>query len=229
MTVGPRLIESVVPTVSDGLQQQGWCLIDWPSDKSLLTVARELGTPVPSRSGGSLVDELRPVRPQRASARSLSAIWGLGSFPFHTDGSAHRIPPRYVLLRLAPGAESQRPTLLQDFEALALPSATRRSLARDVWLVNGGRGRFLTSILNSTAVKGESVLRFDMACMRPRSASPEAARALQRACASKPTRVDWESETVLVLDNWRVLHARGGATSATDDAVRVLERVSVGA
>jgi len=38
--------------------------------------------------------------------------------------------------------------------------------------------------------------------------------------------IDWQPDQILILDNWRVLHARGSADS--DDAdTRVLERVLV--
>ena len=219
----------MVIAIREGLTTQGWSLVDWPSDQPALHLADKLGTPEPSRLGGPLVDTLRPVNQEEARPRSLSAIWGLGAFPFHTDGSAQRRPPRYVLLRLASGSASQRPTLLQDFRALPLGRATKKSLARDVWLVNGGRGRFLTSILSSTLISGSTILRFDPACMRPCSAPTGAARAVLEACLFSPAIVDWQPGKLLVFDNWRVLHARA-AKAGTDPGIdRVLERIWVDA
>ena len=229
MPIAPQFIDSVVVAIREGLTTQGWSLVDWPSDQPALQLAEKLGTPIPSRLEGPLVDTLRPVSQEEAAPRSLSAMWGLGSFPFHTDGSAQRRPPRYVLLRLASGSSSQRPTLLQDYHALPLGSTTKKSLARDVWLVNGGRGRFLTSILNSTLISGSTILRFDMACMRPCSAPSGAAQALQEACLSTPAVISWQLGKLLAFDNWRVLHARGATTSTDPESDRVLERISVDA
>ena len=41
---------------------------------------------------------LRPLTAEEAAIRSLSAHYGRGPFPFHTDGAHLDVPPDFVLL-----------------------------------------------------------------------------------------------------------------------------------
>ena len=76
-----------IPTDRQELLQNGW--IEFMSDLSTgsLSIARQFGEPLPSRRGGSLVDPLVPTKQEDAYPRSISAIYGTGEFPFHTDGA----------------------------------------------------------------------------------------------------------------------------------------------
>jgi alpha-ketoglutarate-dependent taurine dioxygenase len=216
------------PSDRQELLQNGW--IEFMCDLSTdsLAIARQFGEPLPSRRGGPLVDCLMPKKQEDAHPRSISAIYGTGEFPFHTDGAYMRVPPRFMLLRFIEG-KSDRTTLLLDAYALPFSAEERREMFRDVWVVNGGRGRFLTTVFNNSLVSGSTIVRHDRGCMRP--AHPAFNRAADildlRSREIKSVRINWKVGHTLVLDNWRMLHARG-SSSLEGVERRVLERVLVG-
>jgi hypothetical protein len=107
-----------------------------------------------------------------------------------------------------------------------LPKSDREILEHDVWLVDGGRGRFLTSILGSVDGAETPLVRFDEGCMRPADPTFGAAReTIHRLTSSYEQAIDWVPGRTVVLDNWRTLHARSGFTAP--DETRILERVLV--
>jgi hypothetical protein len=147
----------------------GWSMVGWPDASDLLQLVAGLGAPVPSRFRGALVDRLAPLERHQGRLGSMSAHYGKGEFPFHTDTASFPMPPRYVALRLAPGHASKTPSLVVDWQRLAFTESERKVLANDVWFVFGGRGHFYTPILNFTRVANRSLIRFDQCCMRPGS------------------------------------------------------------
>lgn len=226
-------------SVIDELQSKGWAKLDFASPDTryfdLMEWATSLGLPIPSRRGGSLIDILR-VRPEtEATPWSLSARFGKGAFPFHTDQAKLRTPPRYIILRCRRLRASRRPTLIQDFNNLKLSSPEHSILSRAIWVVNGGRGCFLSPIFTKHQVSGESLLRFDMNCMKP--AHPqfaEAANILSEALSrTNPIRIEWYEGLTIVLDNWRMLHARANnetlhsENNLNEEEERELERILV--
>lgn len=179
---------------------------------------------MPTRRSGALLDRLVPTDRSEAAERSLSAIYGRAAFPFHTDAAHHPAPPRFVLLRCASGGAS--PTLIIDSRTLRLSSAEGRLLRREQWLVSGGKGRtFYSSILATR--DGRDIIRWDPGCMgAPAGTNLVGARrlieALERAQA---VRVSWREDDIVVVDNWRMLHARPPA--GVEDRERVIERIMV--
>ena len=101
-------------------------------------------------------------------------------------------------------------------------------MAREVWIVRGGGTPFLTSILNDNLVHGKAIARFDRFCMEPISRKAmQAAVILNLAIEGvTSTSIQWFEDKVLILDNWRVLHARGIAPRVEDEE-RILERTYV--
>ncbi|WP_253707358.1 TauD/TfdA family dioxygenase [Bradyrhizobium sp. WD16] len=71
-------------------------------------------------------------------------------------------------------------------------------------------------------------IRYDKDCMRPMTKEARELEALveQRINRSEMTRVPWEPECLLVIDNRRMVHARGA--SKRPDANRVLKRILIG-
>jgi alpha-ketoglutarate-dependent taurine dioxygenase len=210
------------------LLQEGWLELLTNEPEDILSIALQLGRPIQSRRNTSLVDRLTVTRQEEAYPRSLSAIYGVDAFPFHTDSAYLHIPPQFMLLRLAEGSKSDRPTLLHDVHSLSFTEEEKRVILRDVWLVNGGRGRFLTTLLNNTLVPGSTIFRYDRCCMRP--AHPtfnKSSLILDSRCNElTPITINWTNGLILILDNWRMLHARGQG-SIEDNKQRVLERVLV--
>jgi alpha-ketoglutarate-dependent taurine dioxygenase len=212
--------------VRERVERRGWSVVKLPRKADVLELASALGEPVPSRRDGPLVDELRLVPSELAPPRSLSRTYGLGSFPYHTDAAHHPVPPRYAILRLASSQASDRATHVAPLPLRRLRARERALLEHDVWLVNGGRGRFLTSIISHLHRAGPEIVRFDAECMRP--AAPmfgESRGVFEGLCHCASRAVHWMPGKALIIDNWRTAHARGEGDGRTGD--RVLERVLV--
>lgn len=219
----------ITDEIRSSLLKKGWVTFDWDGAQAdLLKLAKELGEPIPSRKAGNLVDRLIPTTAEQAHIRSMSSLFGEGAFPFHTDAAYLRVPPRFVILRHAEGESVSRPTLLLDSQSLPLASHALNVLRREVWLVNGGRGRFYTPILNETLVPGTTIARFDRNCMKP--VGDEASCSLEilenMLASAEPRSISWSKSQVLIVDNWKILHARGPKPFEETES-RILERVLV--
>src|SRR6267154_2663847 len=194
----------------------------------LLSYAARFGQPVASRRYGSLLDRLVPRAQEEARRNSMSAQHGLGRFPFHTDAAYFRVPPRLVFLRLAEGASSTSDSLLRGTRDLAFSERELADLRREIWVIGSGRSPFYASVLGYSGASNSWFLRYDPCCMTPslpRSSKSEAT--LQNAFAvAKPAAVAWAPQKIVIIDNWRTLHAREAARAEDCDR-RVLERVLV--
>jgi len=206
----------------------GWVEALLPYRIDLLSYAAKFGRPVPSRRYGPLVDRLAPKPKEEARRNSMSAQRGLGRFPFHSDGAYFRVPPRFVFLRLAEGASSNSDTLLLRTRELAFSERQLADLRREIWVIRSGYSPFYAPVLRYNGAFTSWFLRYDPCCMTPaipRSNRSEAA--LQNAFAvAKPAAVTWAPEKIVIIDNWRALHARE-AVRAEDCDRRVLERILI--
>lgn len=121
--------------------------------------------------------------------------------------ASHRVPPRYLILRLADGASSGTPTLVVDARPDMFDSDELKTLSRESWLVKGGLGRtFYAPILDPSRM----LLRFDAACMvQPSGTRLLGQEILQQRLEESPiAEINWGARTTLVADNWRVFHSR---------------------
>jgi hypothetical protein len=209
------------------LANSGWQTVAWQGT-NLTDFAKQYGTPVPSRAGSPLVDVLIPMDPEAAPKQSLSAEAGFSAFPWHTDGAHWRIPPRFIVMRLAPGAATLTPTRLLTIDRLGLGEDLTVELRRTILIVSSGRGAFLAPLLQRRPSLGLDTIRFDRRVMRPRlKKSVGALDALEESLSrSDPEAVYWDPGSVLVLDNWRAVHMRD-AVPDEERSTRKLERVLV--
>jgi hypothetical protein len=202
------------------LKKVGWATIQDVTQTAFPELARTLGTPWYRPSG--MVEELRVRDRQDAPAQSLSGIHGRGAFPLHTDFAHHAIPPRYVLLRNA-CSEPVRPTAVQPLDAILRFEAVPRVLQRRVWAVHGGPFAFYAPVIFGAG----SFVRWDAACMCAGSLATDALEVWTNCLAlASPIIFEWGAKTVLVIDNWRVLHGRT-ASAMESDGDRILERIVV--
>lgn len=155
-------------------------------------------------------EALRPTDPEHANKRSLSAVFGRGQQPLHTDGAHHALPPDIVILAAA--EPTSVPTLLwgASYERLI---EIGDDIRHGLFAVDDGQASFLAPACNGWPTLGGQI-RFDPGCMTPvdsraRGVSAHFANALESA-----TRFDWtQQDQVLVIDNRRVLHARADSVS----------------
>jgi hypothetical protein len=124
-----------------------------------------------------------------------------------------------------PGTED-RPTLLGDASRLPFAERQWRALERAVWWVrSGGRG-FPASIVKR--VRGGMIVRYDRGCMTPADpAFTLAGELFEQALRQAPrVRLEWRRDDLVIIDNWRILHARAAA-DGRDAGSRRLQRILV--
>lgn len=211
--------------VLKALEENGWFATSTGHQMEFLDFARQLGVPAPSRVGGALVDELRPIPSSQTTRPSLSANHGIGAFPLHTDTAYWRIPARYLVLRATHETEEKRPTLLLDTRSLNWSESNRALLKRAVFVARNGRSSFLATILEAS----DRFVRLDRDCMLARSESASLALTLiKELIAQVPLReFYWTKNSTLVLDNWRVLHGRAARASTAMPERRCIQRILV--
>lgn len=211
------------------LESCGWVSFTLPSSSEsdlrerMLALAIGLGTPAATRSGGSLCDTLLPTEADAAKPRSLSKVHAVGEFPLHSDTAHWLTPCRYVMLACVSPGSGSRPTLLMDARRLPLDEHQSSLLHSTPLRVTNGRNSFFSTILS----RARPFVRFDPGCMT--ATTPDGVKALEvLARQNWPDYIEtvlWKTGTVLVMDNWRVLHGRGHADCP--DADRKLLRISI--
>jgi|ERR1051326_910203 hypothetical protein len=213
----------------DALESRGWVSfnlsLSTESDlrDQLLALATESGTPAATRSSGSLCDALMPTAAEAAKPCSLSKIHAVGEFPLHNDTAHWLTPCHYVMLAcISPGGGS-RPTLLMDTRRLPLNRHQSSLLNNTPLRVVNGRNSFFSTVLS----KGRPFVRFDPGCMAATTTDGVKALAVlaRQNWPDYIETVQWKTGTVLVMDNWRMLHGRGHADCPDSD--RKLLRISI--
>ncbi|MBF0180036.1 MAG: TauD/TfdA family dioxygenase [Magnetococcales bacterium] len=193
------------------LRDQGWARI--PSnvhevdalEARTLEIAQRLGTPVRGRVR-SIVEVLRPTAPEAAHPASLSRKYGLDAFPFHVDTAHWTVPARFLILSCVSPGEESVPTLLANRDDLHMSDEEQAVAKSAVFLVRNGRNSFYSSIF----ISGRDFVRYDPGCMEPQC--QDAIRALaffsRERVMPYVEKIDWQPGESLIIDNWRVLHAR---------------------
>lgn len=199
--------------ILEPLEQNGFCTLLTNNTNELLELGEKLGRLIPSRKNSNVLVDSLIVSTDRDD-KSLSAKYKDKTFPFHTDGAYMIEPPRFIILR-SENKYEDCPTLICQ---LKYNDEEITTLQRDVWLVNGGRGKFYASILDD-----KKTLRFDENCMRPANQTNKSNAVIQSLInKNEIKKIYWDSNLTLVIANWQVLHSRGDATNNKN---RVLQRI----
>lgn len=191
------------------------------TDEFLLDVSSVFGTIIPG-ARGELVQVL-PARDKGEGPKgSFSYTVGYGAFPWHTDTAYWEVPARYLLL--ASGVESSCATLFQDFEFLrrVVPDYDYL-MTRAVFLLDvQGKRRFLSPQFE---IAGEKGYRLDFHIYQPVNIEARILKELiGEELETNYHRHIWTGHNVVVLDNWRMIHAR---EDAHEDMSRILKRIYI--
>lgn len=196
------------------LVERGWSLhgrVGANADATFHELGRlgdRLGTRVAGRAN-SLEEVVQPHAPDGAHPRSLSARYGLGTLPFHTELSHRARPCRYLLLGcIDPGSPAAATTLL-GWQTLDLSQTELHLLEDTPVLVRSGRRSFYSTIL----APGGAFLRYDPGCLEPVDERGREALALvaDRIADAPSAAHHWRQGDILIIDNWRVLHGRSSS------------------
>jgi hypothetical protein len=206
------------------LQNAGFALVHGVALDELLPVAERLGIPKGDRRERAPVRAIRPQGESVARPNTLSSRYGTGAFPFHTDAAYWPEPPRWLILYCENPGEGGRQTLLVDSWMWRLSKSEAMNLSSEIWRTRDGQP-FLCTL--TCRRRNQPMIRFDQACMKPLTSRARAGSDILGTAivASEQTQIDWRIGDLLVIDNWRVLHARSGAERP--DPQRSLLRILV--
>lgn len=192
--------------LSKRLSELGYAALDGQDSTSL--IAATLG-----RAGKSAL--LTPHDAPEADAWSLSGQYGLGAFPWHTDGAISAKPPDIILLRAIRLSERTSTELL-------LPTSNFiEALTGTLLRVKNrmGRVRYLPAVV--PIADGRKKVRWDPRTCEPITGIAAIDEIEQLPCT---VRIDWEEGRLLVIDNRRLLHRR---PAVARNSARMLERTYV--
>jgi alpha-ketoglutarate-dependent taurine dioxygenase len=160
--------------------------------------------------GLSLIQALKPTHLSDSTPNTYSGNFGYGAFPFHSDMAHWPTPPRFLALRCIKGTTDVKTRLL-DSSVLAEDLGTSR-LKRT--LVKPRRPLEMSYPLMRLMEQkryGEHLFRWDSIFMH--AASPQSVIVCNEVeewlATHKPIEVALtQAGDTLVIDNWRMLHAR---------------------
>lgn len=207
------------------VRSRGWATLK--TGETLATVAqaheyvdgllRLFGTPVRARRQ---TGPLQAMSPAEAHPASLSAAFGLGKFPLHTDTAHWAKPARYLALLCMRAGEIATETQVLDMQQEHIVSDLRDHMRQSLFFVHGGRTSFYSAAL---PLHGE-FLRYDPGCMEALNlAGRQVVEWFMAAQANGSVqKLSLRDGDLLVVDNWRVLHARGPVLDRSRQIVRGL-------
>lgn len=214
-----NLSDLPLPTLLGEVRRTGWATVSGSLDYLRCLAADAGWEEVTFRRTDPPLTELQPQTRLKARRLSLSARYGLGPQPLHSDGAHLREPPDLVVLGTRSPAKT--PTLLIHGVTVTHRVPDLSDALRDgVFLVRNGTQSFF-----ATAISGD-VLRYDPGCMIPcDSQSRLVFETFQRALDDVTEQHRWDDPTrLLVIDNAVTLHAR--AAVAPGDLGRRLYRLA---
>lgn len=191
------------------------------SDESLLSIANVIGNVVPG-DRGEIVQTLNAREIGEGPKGSFSYCVGYGEFPWHTDTAYWEVPARYLLL--ASEEASPCATTYQSFEEIKKHVRDFEYLkSRAVFLLDlPGRKRYLSPVFK---VAGRDGQRLDFHIYRPVNEEAEALKdRVGEMLKYKFLRHVWTGHNVVVLDNWKMIHAREDSSC---DKKRSLKRIYI--
>lgn len=209
-------------SVKSAIENNGYVFLkEYLSGKPSEEVALHFGRPITPWEGG-LLQNLIPRAV--ATPNTYSGLYGLGHFPYHTDLAHWAIPPRYLLLRCMKGYSEVQTFLLDGKEICN--KVDRDLLIRGIVKPRRPKnGKFeLLNILKNMG--GDYCLRWDETFLNSASKIGEIAvqKIKEVISLSSPNSVSLiASGDMLLIDNWRMLHARSEIPSYCGD--RQIQRI----
>ncbi|SFD28953.1 TauD/TfdA family dioxygenase [Collimonas sp. OK412] len=213
-------------SIKENVIRYGYAFVDrYCPGTDTFVVASALGQLLTPWDGG-VVQDLVPRT--SATPNTYSGIYGLDRFPFHTDLAHWRLPPRYVLLRCITGY-TDVPTLLLDGQTI-FDIVTLDILTRAIFTQRRPRDGSLTLLRLCEPTDGDGYcFRWDGVFLKPASRIGELAdqRIREQLLNCSPLSIALaRAGDILLIDNWRMLHARSPIPAERVD--RKIQRIYLG-
>lgn len=185
------------------------------------SIVNFVGSPLIPWDGG-LVQDLTPR--VSSTPNTYSGIFGLDRFPFHSDLAHWAEPPRYLMLRCVRGYDDV-PTMVVDGDKL-VDAISLDILTRAIFKPRRPRNGTLNLLRLCEPTDEGYFLRWDEVFLKPASKIGQIAHdaVLDWLAHCDPIQCALVSAgDIVVIDNWRMLHARPPIPVGRED--RKIERV----
>jgi alpha-ketoglutarate-dependent taurine dioxygenase len=203
------------PHVMEELSRDGFLVIDGCDTKTAEELAASLG------SAGQW-QTLVARRAEDADPWSLSGVYGLGEFPWHTDGVVATSPPRFLGFYCESAARDAAPTELLDLAASAQFSLTQRLAKLTLQVTDRSkRSRYLPALRRQGSTLA---VRWDTRVAAPTDSLSGSEVIESLRCAPPTISIPWLPSRVLFIDNHRILHRR---PAIGQPSARILKRIYV--
>lgn len=213
---------SAMQSIKATVERHGFAFVKGDSEQiEMASIINFFGSPLTPWDGG-LIQELIPR--SSSTPNTYSGIFGMDRFPFHSDLAHWVEPPRYLLLRCVKGYHDV-PTLVVDGDKL-VDEISFDILARAIFKPRRPRDGTLTLLRLCEPTEEGYRLRWDEVFLKPASKIGQIAHdAVQDWLAHcEPIKCVLESAgDILLIDNWRMLHARAPIPVGRED--RKIQRV----
>ncbi len=206
----------------NALSARGWAYLEPDQRCNPDLLAMNLGPFVHVGAQPATYQDLQPLHADEAKRGSMSSFTGTGDQPMHTDLAYCPVPPRYVVLQCLAVGEFLCPTRVWTPEFRHLVKIRAPHLRRAQWACGARQSRAFYAPVLETYGGGDRI-RFDPHCMKPTSCCPNLVEDVQNILREHSTvvSIQWQGGGVLIIDNWRCLHARGsGAGNAPSRRLR---------
>jgi alpha-ketoglutarate-dependent taurine dioxygenase len=190
------------------LEEKGWVEIDTKlSDDGLLSLAETFGKILPHPNGKN-IDIIIPKKSEQAIQHSFSYRFGFNSFPLHSDTSFWTIPARYILLTCE--NTSKTATTIITFKQVLekLNKEDLIDLEQAIYLVKIKNKTFFSKLKQQFG--NQICYRYDSSTMKPlnKHAKKIEERLNEVFESLNVTKINWNSNKIIILDNWQTLHGR---------------------
>lgn len=205
VTLGQGRLQSRI----DAVESTGWTLIPADEVGEIHALLGAMGRTLPAGPEGSRYRDLQPYSRDRAPQNSMSAITGTDAQPMHTDRAHTPHPPRYVALQCIDPGEGRCPTKVWALNGPGLARERPPMLSSPQWVFHNRAGtQFYSPIMEVLNCRVR--IRFDPLSIYPASFSRDSVASAEACLRSfaKEDEATWERGALLLLDNWRCLHAR---------------------
>jgi L-asparagine oxygenase len=210
------------PSIKEDLQASGYCLMrEFRAGDDSTSVAADFGKTMTPWEGRNA----QQLNPRAADTpNSYSGIYGMGSFPFHTDLAHWQEPPRYLMLRCIRGY-AEVPTLLVDGRSL-IRDASINLLMRALVKPRRPKNGAVSLLRLYEATDRGNRIRWDEVFLQPvgklgRLAVDRVRRCLAQIEAHSISLM--QPGDTMFIDNWMMLHARSPIPAGCEG--RKIERV----
>lgn len=194
-------------------EKEGWAEVSKPISTLMLCLERLNLTSVPLRAGEEPISVLTPKQAKDAAPCSLSAQYGTGVFPLHTDGAHLEYVPDFILLEATTTGDGV-PTMLQKLSMHDAWTALGDALSHGMFLVENGHCSFYAPAYRDG-------FRYDPGCMKPADNRAEQVADYFGQLELAATAYQWEGPgKTLIVANRKALHGRGDATRTTHRELR---------